>query len=231
MTVDVSRALGAEDQRDRIEKRFADLASRQFLQHAARGDLQAMAEQVRSGYDINTPGVGGVTPAMAYVSYVRPVRADVLARMIELGADVTRPAANNMALLNGLARVEDPGLLPALLAAGVAPDTRLPAIGETFLSAALSEGNTELVLGLLRAGADPALAAGDGRTPLRTAAALGNWIVADALIRAGADARQGDADLSALAHALATRPPAAATPQGQAHAAVSRWLSEQRPPP
>jgi hypothetical protein len=229
MTIDVSRAFGAQDQRERIDRRVTDAASREFLQQALRADLAAMSAQVRAGYDINTAGPDGVTPAMAYVSYVRPVRADVLARMIELGADITRPMANNMSLLNGLARADDPGVLKALLAAGVSPDIRLPAIQETFLSVAIQENNTALALGLLQAGADPGLAGGPGRTPMQAAAGLGNWVVAEALIRAGADPRQGDPDLSRLAHALATRPPAAGTAQGVAHAAVVDWLGKQGP--
>ncbi len=229
MSIDVSRVFGAQDQRDKIDQRFNDPASRRFLQHAAGADLAAMAAQVRGGYDINTAGRDGVTPAMAYVSYFRPVRPEVLTQMIALGADITRPMSNNMSLLNGLARVPDPGVLSALLAAGVSPDTRLPAIGETFLSVAIREGNTELALGLLKAGADPELASRDHHTPLQTAADLGNWVVAAALIQAGAKAPPGDDELSRLAHALASRAPAAETPQGQAHAAVNRWLAQQRP--
>ena len=230
MSFDVSRVFGPQDQRDRIDERFpGDAPSRQFLQHAAQARLAAMADQVRGGYDINSTGRDGVTPAMAYVSYVRPVRADVLAQMIALGADITRPMSNNMSLLNGLSRVQDPGVLDALLAAGVSPDTRLPAIGETFLLVAIREGNTALALGLLKAGADPNLASAEGHAPLRTAADLGDWVVAHALIKAGAKPPPADADRARMVHALATRPPAADTPQGQAHAAVSQWLSQQGP--
>ncbi len=228
MIIDVSRAFGAQDQRERIDSRITDAASREFVQQALRADLAAMSAQVRAGYDINTAGPDGVTPAMAYVSYVRPVRADVLARMIELGADITRPMANNMSLLNGLARAEDPGVLKVLLAAGVSPDIRLPAIRETFLSVAIQENNTALALGLLQAGADPGLAAVPGRTPLQAAVGLGNWVVADALMRAGADPRQGDPDLSRLAHALDTSPPAAGTAQAAAHTSVGDWFAAQR---
>jgi uncharacterized protein len=239
--LDVSPVFGADDQRERIHQRFADAASQRFLQHAARGELEAMAAQVRAGYDVNTAGRDGLTPVMAYVSYVRPVRRDVLTQLIQLGADLSRPLANRMALLNGLARVRDAAVLETLLKAGVSPNTRLPAIGQTWLTVAISENNTELALGLLAAGADPQLrggevAAGGGGTTSEAGGvgqwgvALRNWVVIDALIRAGADPRLDDPDLSKLTRALAQTPPAAATPQGRAHAAVAAWRAA-RPRP
>jgi uncharacterized protein len=235
-TLAVEPVFGADDQRDRIAQRFADAPSRRFLEHAIAGRLEALREQVRGGYAINTTGTDGMTPLIAYVSYVRPVRSDVLLLMLALGADVTQPMRNGMSLLNGLSRVQDAGVLAVLLQGGVSPDTRLAAGRESWLTVAVQENHTALALGLLAAGAkpnpEPVEAASTASTPLQMAAALGNWIVADALIRAGADPRQGDAELKRLAHALATRPPTATSPQGQAHAAVARWLASQgRPPP
>jgi uncharacterized protein len=231
--LDVSPVFGANDQRERISERFADASTQRFLQHAQRGELEAMTALVRRGYDVNTPGREGLTPVMAYVSYVRPVRRDVLAQMIKLGADVTRPLSNNMALLNGLARVRDAGVLATLLQVGVSPNTPLPAIGETWLTVAIRENHTELALGLLVAGADPQLrgggaAAGAG-TPLQAALALANWVVVDALIRAGADPRLDDPELTRLSRALARPPADASSAQGKAHAAVAAWRA-QRPP-
>lgn len=226
--IDVSQVFGAQDQRERIAERFADAASRDFLRHAARGDLQAMTALVRGGYAVDTPGRDGATPLMVYVSHVRPVRRDVLVHMIALGADVTRPLPNRMALLNGLARVRDPAMLATLLQAGVSPDTRLPAIGETWLTVALREQHTALALSLLAAGADPELHGGSpGGTPWRTAIALGNWAVAEALLRAGVDPRAGDPDLRRLAHALGAPVPAGDAAQHRGHATVAAWLAAQ----
>ncbi|WP_043816114.1 ankyrin repeat domain-containing protein [Rubrivivax gelatinosus] len=219
IALDVSAVFGAADQRERAQARFADEASRRFLRLAERGDLAAMTAQVREGYAVDTPGEQGVTPLLAYVAYVRPVRADVVAHLLALGADPTRPLANGMSLLNAAARVRDPQLLPVLLKAGVSPDARLPVQGETFLSLAIREGNTDLALALLRAGARADLATGDGSPPLQLATGMGNWIVADALLRAGASI-----DPPRLAHALNLNPPAPDTPQGRAHAAVSARL-------
>lgn len=230
-TLEVAPAFGADDQRQHIDSRFADAPSRRFLQHAARGELQAMAEQVRAGYDINTAGSDGVTPAMAYVSYVRPVRRDVLAQFIALGADITRPLNNRMSLLNGLARLHDPNVLATLLHAGIPPNTRLPGTGQTWLQVAIGENNSELALGLLAAGADPrqrggSEGAGSG-APLELALAVRNWVVADALIRAGADPREGDPTMRRLARALSLSPPAEGTAQSRARASVAAWLERQ----
>jgi uncharacterized protein len=224
-TLAVEPVFGADDQRDRIAQRFADAASRRFLEHAMAGRLDAMSEQVRGGYAINTAGSDGITPLIAYVSYVRPVRSDVVVHLLALGADPTQPMRNRMSLLNGLSRVQDAGVLATLLKAGVSPDVRVPAGGDSWLSLAIQENNTSLAQGLLAAGANPQPAGSP--SPVQTAAALGNWIVADALIRAGADPRQGDTGLQRLTHALATRPPPVASPQGQAHAAVASWLAAQ----
>lgn len=231
--LDVSPVFGANDQRERISERFADVSTQCFLQHAERGELEAMAALVRRGYDVNTPGRDGLTPVMAYVSYVRPVRRDVLVRLIKLGADVTRPLPNNMALLNGLVRVRDAGVLATLLQAGVSPNTPLPAIGETWLTVAIRENHTELALGLLAAGADPQLrggsAAAGAATPLQAALALANWVVVDALIRAGVDPRLDDPELNRLSRALARAPADAASAQGKAHAAVAAWRAQRSP--
>ncbi|MGC4076540.1 MAG: ankyrin repeat domain-containing protein [Rubrivivax sp.] len=222
VVLDVAAVFGATDQRERALARFADEASRRFLHQAERGDLAAMSAQVRAGYDVDTAGAQGVTPLLAYVAYVRPVRADVVAHLLMLGADPTRALTNGMSLLNAAARVRDPQLLPVLLRAGVSPDARLPEQGETFLSLAIREGNTDLALALLRAGASPDLASTHGHSPLLLASGVGNWIVVDALLRAGARA-----DRTRLTHALALNPPARETPQGRAHAAVAARLQTQ----
>nr|WP_206026694.1 ankyrin repeat domain-containing protein [Rubrivivax benzoatilyticus] len=220
VSIDVSAVFGATDQRERALARFADEPSRRFLRLAESGDLAAMTAQVRAGYAVDTPGEQGVTPLLAYVAYVRPVRADVVAHLLALGADPTRTLTNGMSLLNAAARVRDPQLLPVLLKAGVSPDARLPVQGETFLSLAIREGNTDLALALLQAGARADLPTADGSLPLLLATGMGNWIVADALLQAGARI-----DPPRLAHALKLNPPAADTAQGRAHAAVAARLS------
>jgi ankyrin repeat protein len=109
---------------------------------AMSGDIQQIADSVRSGQDVNSRVTRGRTPLICAVGADQPESVRVL---IELGADVEQ--------------VEDPEMFM-----GEQHE------GDTPLSYAASYASLDVVAMLLAAGADPNHAYDDGRTPLTDAA-------------------------------------------------------------
>ena len=202
LILDVSDTFGPDDQSEQIHVRFEDAGIIALLEAAREADLDAMEALVNQGVDINHSGAAdGIHPLTAYVGYVRPVRTDVVTKFLTLGADPALPAKNNMTLLNALAKSADPAIADTLLEAGVSPDVHWMPADMSFISAAMTARNHNLVARLLDAGADPNQPKKrQDLRPFEQAVTVNDWVSAKMLLDHGADPRLGDPDLEQTVH-------------------------------
>lgn len=170
-----------------------------------QGNLTRVRELVDGGADVNSVDAHGMGPLLT-------VHPAVMAWLLENGADPNRQTnESGMAVLIGLAYLNQAACVRLLLEAGADPDGGTPVTGETPLHAVLTRAHDdrrEVVRLLLDAGADPNHATRPGlttfafwrdtrtrgETPLHRAAAYGCPEIISLLLAAGADRARRDAN-------------------------------------
>jgi ankyrin repeat protein len=147
-------------------------------------------------------------PAIAHAAYQRDI--EMVALLIENGADVNRPQSNSLetALHNAVWR-SSPEIVKLLLDNGADPD--LPANnswfpeGSTALLYAIGNGSVSSAEALLEGGADPNIIIGQGQTPLlftiqQQFSTSQMTIFVTALLKGGADPNIQDPNGDAALH-------------------------------
>ena len=126
----------------------------------------------------------------AFLQQVAEGAASHAALFVEAGIDPSAKNHSNRTALWIATERRQLDTLKALLAAGVAPDTRnAPPMeyGKTIVFEAVDTGEAAFVLALTEAGADAKAANEYGVTPLSEAARTGNLEMCKILLKAGAD--------------------------------------------
>lgn len=156
-----------------------------LAQAVARGDIQAIAEQVTQGR-LSEQGDRQVTLPQWAILAQQP---QSLALLLELGADASTPGLDGNSALHTAAAVQDPQYLRLLLEQGGAVNPRNAVTGATPLATAVLAGREEQLRLLLLSGADVTLSDRLGDTPLHVAAKTNAPQLALMLLQAGADAK------------------------------------------
>ena len=170
-----------------------------------QGDLGRVRELVEAGTDVNSVDEHGMGPLLTF-------HPEVIAYLLAHGADPNRQTnESGVAVLAGLAFMNQIECVRLLLEAGVDPNAGDSRTGETPLHATMTkahEDRSEAVRLLLDAGADPNRATipglpthgfwrdvrTRGETPLHRAAAFGSPETIELLLAAGADKSLRDAN-------------------------------------
>lgn len=150
----------------------------------ARGDADALRAAL-SGVHPDTPGSDGSSLLQLAVA---AGHADVVAVLLDAGADPDRQPPGGGGAVHVAAFGDDPAVLKLLLERGGDPDLRNSATGETPLVRAILGGGREQVRLLLAAGADPGAPDDNGATPLHAAGAVNAGAIVLELLEAGAPA-------------------------------------------
>lgn len=162
---------------------------REFGEALAVGDIAAMRTQLEGGADPN--GIEN-PPAMAtwlpVYHAAEAGRADMLALLVEFGADIDLRDRNGDRPLDWSARYGELPVVKLLVGAGATPDPREP---DTDVNVPLVEaadgGHVDVALFLLDSGADPDRGSRHDGPPLHAAAGLRDTTLAARLIAMGAD--------------------------------------------
>jgi ankyrin repeat protein len=162
---------------------------REFGAALAAGDIAAMRVELEAGADAN--GVDN-PPAMAtwlpVYHAAEAGRADMLALLVEFGADIDRRDKNGDRPLDWSARYGEMPIVRLLVGAGATPD---PREADTDVKVPLVEaangGHVDVAHFLLDSGADPNRGSRHDGTPLHEAAGLSDTTLAARLIALGAD--------------------------------------------
>jgi ankyrin repeat protein len=146
-----------------------------LVQYAAAGDLVTVELLLAAGIPARSAEpVWQVTPLH---NAAAQGHARLVARLLELGADVNARDARGYTALIDAAYGGRGVIVKQLLEAGARSDVR-PTDGPTALIAAVQADSLAVVDQLLIAGADPALADASGQTPLIAADRAGRTAIA-----------------------------------------------------
>ncbi|CAI1836675.1 Ribulose-5-phosphate 4-epimerase and related epimerases and aldolases [Serratia quinivorans] len=177
--------MGKEQQMNQDISPFNGRGNAALAQAVARGDIQAIGEQVTQGR-LSEQGERQVTLPQWAILAQQP---QSLALLLELGADASTPGLDGNSALHTAAAVQDPQYLRLLLEQGGAVNPRNAVTGATPLATAVLAGREEQLRLLLVSGADVTLSDRLGDTPLHVAAKTNAPQLALMLLQAGADAK------------------------------------------
>ncbi len=164
-------------------KTFPDPAVAALADAAARGDADAVREQVRSGANPNARGERGINPLQyAMLAQSKPG----LKALLDAGADPNAPGLGGGTAVHSAAIADDPEYLEIVLAGGGDPDAPHGETGATALADATGPRTDAQFRMLLKAGARPDAADRTGNTPLHKAAMINAGAHVLALLEAGA---------------------------------------------
>jgi ankyrin repeat protein len=155
------------------------------LQFAAEADDHAAVERlVHAGAKVANNHYG-VSPFIAACEHGD---AQVMALLLQAGADVNQPMADGRTPLMVAAETGKPAAVKFLLERGATPNAREPAQSQTALMWAAAEGNREAVQLLLQAGAEAGAKSKGGWDAFLFAVRQGHRDVAEVLLQAGVSA-------------------------------------------
>eukprot|EP00727_Mastigamoeba_balamuthi_P013688 m51a1_g8942 hypothetical protein (4167) ;mRNA; r:947139-967770 len=175
-------------------------AERELMRACAEGDLVVLGTLLAAGVPLaDAPGL--------VVQAAQRGRADVVAWLLQHGADASQPSSDGTAPLLAAVGAGHLDVVLALLAAGAPVVTPRPSDGMTALLAATASARVDIIEVLVRHGASPCAAAPGCPSPLGAACAAGNALVVRLFIRLGAD-------LSGAGGAAAQQPLVAAIAAG-----------------
>ncbi|MBX3531194.1 MAG: ankyrin repeat domain-containing protein [Rhizobiaceae bacterium] len=161
----------------------------ELLAALGAGDLAAMRAELEGGADPN--GIEN-PPAMAtwlpVYHAAEAGRADMLALLVEFGADIDRRDRNGDRGLDWASRYGEMPVVALLVGAGATPDPREVDLDVNVpLVEAANGGHVDVANFLLDSGANPNRGSRHDGTPLHEAARLGDPALAARLIAMGAD--------------------------------------------
>ncbi|CAI1930275.1 Ribulose-5-phosphate 4-epimerase and related epimerases and aldolases [Serratia quinivorans] len=177
--------MAKEQQMNQDISPFNGRGNAALAQAVARGDIQAIGEQVTQGR-LSEQGDRQVTLPQWAILAQQP---QSLALLLELGADASTPGLDGNSALHTAAAVQDPQYLRLLLEQGGVVNPRNAVTGATPLATAVLAGREEQLRLLLVSGADVTLSDRLGDTPLHVAAKTNAPQLALMLLQAGADAK------------------------------------------
>ena len=141
---------------------------------------------VAAGAEVNERNKRGATVLEHTLRSPSDRHADVVRRLLELGADVTAPGLLAVPLYHAASQGDNPELITVLLAAG-ADVNALSRGGQSPLHGAARSGGPGVIAALVAAGADVDARDGSGATPLHRAVEAKVPANVAALLEAGAD--------------------------------------------
>ncbi len=167
---------------------------RDIVEAIRRNDAPAVAALVPQ-VDVNAAGMDGMTLLISALRQLRitPDRQDVLAVLLEAGADPNQGTEYEVPLEMALQIADEtgPGPVKLLLDAGADPNRAAPMGLPIYFTAAGHSGSTEILTMLLDHGADLNVTGRKGERLLFYAADARNWNVVLMLLERGVDWRQG----------------------------------------
>ncbi len=163
-----------------------DSEGREMVQAARVQDWRSVREMIRQGSPADAASSDGMTALHWAVYYDQ---SEIVATLIEAGADVQRENRYGVRPLSIACQNGNESIVRMLLDAGADPNTTLRG-GESALMTAARTGIPGPVRLLIERGADVRATERKGQTALMWAAAEGNLAAVDLLLEAGADPRR-----------------------------------------
>eukprot|EP01063_Lacrimia_lanifica_P021726 TRINITY_DN2925_c0_g1_i10.p1 TRINITY_DN2925_c0_g1~~TRINITY_DN2925_c0_g1_i10.p1 ORF type:complete len:252 (+),score=14.26 TRINITY_DN2925_c0_g1_i10:915-1670(+) len=165
-------------------KKVSLLRALACLGAAEEGDVEALAELIKKGADVNCADSNGCTPSHLAAKYGH---AEALAMLIKAGADVNRADSEGHTPCHQAAQRGHAEALAVLIESGADVNRVAARHFSTPCHLAARRGHAEALAVLIKAGADVNRADSKGESPGHEAARGGHAEALAVLIEAGAD--------------------------------------------